>query len=290
MAPYVIRIGPFDSEHRDAGQHTYVALVDQDDLEGVHAAVTEPSDLAGLRALLGQLEDQPVCEPALAEAASRLALPVGEPADPETITWWRHGLTLSVPITTSLEGVTQLEQVVQFAFASAGFLRASRFLAQHHLRPFQVIATGDVEREAIGLLLTDTEDEEPTLGFSLFPDEKHFLWHQRLMHGGFGDEFLRVDSMHVFQDTRERPYLAESLKWANLPHTMLASRIVEQKPVKVGPDELLLLTGILNALSDLGAETECAVETTVGERVIAVEIELLPPVDPPEIEPGGARA
>src|ERR1700679_3138073 len=119
MAPYVIRIGPFDASHRDAGQHAYIALVDEDDLEGVHAAVTDPSDLDGLRALLAQLEDQPVCEPALAEAASRLALPIGEPADPETIAWWRHGLTLSVPISTSPEGVTQLEQVMQFAFASA---------------------------------------------------------------------------------------------------------------------------------------------------------------------------
>ena len=290
MAPYVIRIGPYDETHSDPGQHSYIALADQDDLEGVHAVVTRPDDETGLRALLEVLPERPRCEPALADAAARLALPCGDPNDAETIAWWRHGLTLSIPITCSIEGVTQLDQVLQFAFASAGFLSATRFLEQHHLCPFRFFSEGKVEREGMGLLLTDTEGDEPTLGFSLFEDQQHFEWHQRLMHGGLGTDFLRVDSLHVFQDTRERPYLAESLKWAKLPHTMLASRIVDQKAVKVGTDDLLLLTGILNALAALGADEDSAVESTIGSDVIEVEVEILPRTDLADIEPGGAKA
>jgi hypothetical protein len=290
MAPYVIRIGPYDATHSDPGQHSYVALADEDDLEGVHAVVTRPDDDAGLRALLDLLPEQPLCEPALADAAQRLALPCGPPHDAETINWWRHGLTLSIPITCSLEGVTQLDQVLQFAFASSGFLRGARFLEQHHLCSFSMIATGAVEREGVGLLLTDADGDEPTLGFSLFQDQAHFEWHQRLMHGGLGNDFLRVDSLHVFQDSRVRPYLVESLRWANLPATMLASRIIEQKAVKVSSEELTLLTGVLNALSELGAETGASVESTIGDDVIGVEVELLPRAELPEVDPDGAKA
>jgi hypothetical protein len=268
---HLLKLGPVQLSQATTSVNVYLRVTPKGDCA---PPVFELDDMAGVQSLLEGVEaDSVSCEPALAEAASRLALRVEDPP-PEVLS---ARAAIATFMAWEQRGVAGLgaDKALLFVQAASEFWEARPWTHWDDTQPFQITVSGALSRTYEGSVFGGEDGGE---GLALYEQSGALRVLMELQASGQSEVASHLPAIGVTLDSRPA-YAIEALAAAGrVPRLPL--------PMKTGPSglskpslvEALVLVATLRAVARLDLSRREALSTVVaGEEQMAVRVLAPPP-------------
>jgi len=173
----------------------------------------------------------------------------------------------------SLVDTKDLYRLVDFELAAAELERGIGARAESALEGFRVKITGDADFDCAAALMI-FNSQPRVFVFRTVAQMSHW----RLMVDGCLD--APKNNLLVLGDQDSPPYLASTLEWAELQRLYLPVSAVDDVPQVVSEADLVLLTGVIEAVGRRGNAERSTIEVPLSGGQLQVELERVPEEPP----------